>query len=238
MNSINCLLLPLTLISASSCALFSSAPSFDNKKLEEYIQGSGFNRNDLTDIETNLTRNTKMAGDIYRVQVYPYTAPLIEALVDDQAAALSLTQEQRKTLSANLVEKYLSKKTCLQFHYQVARVSKVSQLKDWRLQIVDHYKNTFNTQWTQESLAAIPTKSFDYIGPTREPVWIGQGVACTHQKVDLSKDFNTKVIAQFAPFPFSKEDTLTWKYPVYKEVNGEKVEVEEKSEDYKGYRGW
>ncbi len=226
------------LFTFSGCAFLSSTPEFDNKKLEGHIQGSGFNREDLVDIEKNLTRKTKMAGSIYRVKAYPYTKPLIEALVDDQAAALSLTQKQRKQLAHNLEEKYLNAKTCFQFEYHVARIDKASQLKDWKLQIIDHYENVFDTQWTPESLAAIPTKSFEYIGSIREPAWLGEGVACTTQKVDLSKDFNTKITAQFAPFPFSKEDTLTWQYPVYEEIDGEKVVVKEKGKDFKGYRGW
>ncbi len=238
MNAIKSFFIPLTLLSASGCAFFSNTPEFDNKKLVEYIQGSGFNRTQLSDIERNLTRKANMAGDIYRIRVYPYTFPLIEALVDDQAAALSLTKSQRSELAKNLQEKYLNQKTCLQFDYQVSRIAKVSQLKDWKLQIIDQYENSYDTQWTQDSLAAIPTKSFDYIGSVREPMWIGNGVACTHQKVDLSKDFDTKVMAQFAPFPFSKEETLSWQYPVYEEVNGEKVEVKEKNKDFKGYRGW
>lgn len=231
------LLLSLSVLATSSCALF-QGPTYDNKKLEGYVQGTGFSRSDLADIENNLTRKAKMAGDIYRVKLYPYTEPLIEALVDDQAAAFSLTKEQRKTLKTNLEERYLKRKTCFQFHYQVTRQKEASQLTDWKVQVIDSHENIYDTSWAPESIAAIPAKSFDYIGSVREPMWIGEGVACTNQKVDLSKDFDAKLTVAFAPFPFDKEETLSWQYPVYKEVDGEKVEVEEKSKNYKGYRAW
>jgi len=231
-------LLAFTSLTSSSCALLSSALDYDNKKLKNYIQGSGFNRRDLSDIQRNLTRNSKMGGDIYRVKLYPYTKPLIEALVDDQAAALSLTKQKRQTLRKNLEDKYLKGKTCFQFAYQVTRIKKASQLQDWKVQIVDHNKLIINTEWIPESLTSIPTKSFEYIGSVREPLWIGKGVACTNRKVDLSKNFDIKLTVAFAPFPFDKETLLSWEYPVYEEINGEKVEVKTEGKNYKGYRAW
>lgn len=229
--------LPLIIVTTSSCALF-NGPQYNNKKLKAYIQGSGFNRSDLADIKRNLTRTIKMGGDIYRVKLTPYTKPLIDVLVDDQTAVLSLTKQQRQTLRNNLEQKYLKRKTCFQFDYQVTRHKEASQLQDWKIQVVDHNKLTYDTTWTPKSLAMIPTKSYEYIGSIREPMWIGEGVACTDTKVDLSKNFNTKLTVAFAPFPFSKEATLSWEYPAYKEVNGKKVEVKTEGKNYKGYRAW
>ena len=222
----------------SSCALLSTGPEYDNKRLEDYIQGSGYKASDLPSLKKHLSRNTKMAGDIYRLKAYPYTQALVDAIVDDQAAALSLTEKQRKEVQANLEKKYLNRKTCFQFEYQVTRVEKASQLKDWSLELTDGKDVTYKTQWQKDSFNDIPTKSYTFIGSIREPVWYGQGVACTQQEADLSNDFELKTIAKYSPFPFSTESTLSWDYPEYEVVDGKEVEVETKSKNYKGYRGW
>lgn len=236
-NSRNLILSLSTVL--SSCAFFTSTPEFDNEKLNAYVSGSGFDRDDLRDMKKHLTRKTKLAGSIYKVKAYPYTPALVEALVDDQIGAHSLTKKQSQNLREHMKEEFLTKKTCFHFEYEVTRVEKASNLKDWSLEITDHYKNIYKTQWIKTSEGEdSPAKSFDYVGSVREPVWLGEGNACTDQKVDLTKNFEVKVIAQYAPFPFSKEENLYWQYPVYEVVDGEKQKVEEKNKNYKGYRGW
>lgn len=230
---------PLTLaLSLSGCAFFSNQAEYDNKKLEEYISGTNFNRTHLSDIKKHLTRKSKLAGDIYRVRVYPYTRPLAEAMIDDQVAALSLTQKDAQKLKDNLIEKYFYKKTCFHFKYEVTRIAKASQLKDWRLEMTDHNGITYKTKWLESSLKKSPVKGHTYIGSIKEPVWTGEGDACTDQKVNLFEDFSIKTIVTYAPFPFSNETELFWQYPVYEYVDGEKVEQKEKNKNFKGYRGW
>ena len=231
-------LLTLSLFALSSCAFFSQNPAYDNKKLKAYVQGSGFDRTELNSIKETLSRSAKMAGNIYKVKVMPMTRPLIEAMVDDQAAALSLTKEERASLLKNLEATYLENKTCLELNYEVTRIEKSSQLEDWQLEILDHDQLSHKTKWTISSLAEIPTKSYEYIGSVREPVWFGKGVACTSRSVDLSKDFDVKVTSHYVPFPFSSEATLYWQYPVYEVIDGKEVEVETKDKNFKGYRGW
>ncbi len=228
----------LSLFALSSCAFFSQNPGYDNKKLKAYVQGSGFDRMELSSIKETLTRSAKMAGNIYKVEVMPMTGPLIEAMADDQAAALSLTKEDRAALLKNLKATYLQKKTCLEFKYEVTRIEKSSQLEDWKLEILDHDQLTHKTEWSISSLAEIPAKSYTYIGSVREPVWLGKGVACSARAVDLSHDFDIKVTSHYVPFPFSSEATLYWQYPVYEVIDGKEVEVETKDKNFKGYRGW
>jgi hypothetical protein len=222
----------------SNCSLLSSKNEYDTKKLKPYISGNGFNREDLSEIKKHLSRKVSMGGGIYRIKVYPMTAPLIEAMADDHVAALSLTDMRKEKLKENLFAQYLDKKTCFQFEYEVARIEKSSKLEDWKLEIYDHNKRNFSTQWTEQSLKEIPAKSFTYIGSIKEPVWYGKGVSCSDQNIDLTQDFSIKVVTDFAPFPFSTEADLNWQYPVYKMVEGKEVEVKEESENYKGYRGW
>ena len=96
----------------------------------------------------------------------------------------------------------------------------------------------FNFRGFVDSLNQTPAKSYPYIGSVREPVWFGEGVACSTQPIDLSQNFEVKATVAYSPFPFSTEEYLYWEYPVYEIVDGKKVEVKEESKNYKGYRGW
>ncbi len=227
-----------SLLSLSSCAFFTNTPEYDKKNLEKYMKEDGFDRSYLEDIKKSLSRKTKMGGGIYKLDLTPYTMSLHEALVDDQAAAMSLTQEQKDKLAENLENKFLDHKTCFKFNYEVARIEKASQLQDWKFEVTDHQQITYQLKWDEESLKNVPAKSYEYIGSVREPVWFGEGMACSYQKIDLSENFEVKATVAYAPFPFSAEEILYWQYPAYEVIDGEKVEVKEQDKNFKGYRGW
>ena len=230
----------------SSCAFFQAADKTEEKFIH-YIDAKNYSAGQLEEIAESLSRRVSMGGGIYRLTLTPYTEAYLQAYINSEAELKSLSLEDAQKMKETLHERYLNGKSCFRFDYEIAKIDRVTNPESWKLTATSplgeerdplRYKLTplpplSGTQYPK-------AKSFTYIGSIREPVWFSHADYCTayNDKMNFHRDFSVEIKVSYVPFPFDSDSEVTWHYPVYEMVDGEKVEVKEKKKSFKGYRGW
>lgn len=219
----------------SGCALFSSSGP---DRTYTYLTGKGLKNPSSMEVMDALTRDSSMSGGNYQIKAYPYTYTLIEAMVREAAEQRGLNPEQQKSLKENLTKKFLAQKTCFHFNYQVLRFNKSSQLKNWKLAILDKKDQEYPTDWNGDDLKVSAVKTKKVVAGDRLDQWLGEGTACTSATPALKSGFGIKVTPDFVQFPFDKSAKIYWEFPEIRIVDGEEEVVEDKKKSYRSYRGW
>lgn len=230
----------------SSCAFFQPTDKTQEQFIH-YIDAKDFSAAQLEEIAESLSRKTSMGGGIYRLTFTPYTDAYLQAYINSEAELKSLSEKDAKKLKETLHERYLNGKSCFRFDYEIAKIDRVTNPESWKLTAISPLGE--DSDPLKYKLSALPpltgteypkAKSFTYIGSIREPVWFSHADFCTayNDKINFHRDFALDIQVSYVPFPFDRDSEVTWHYPVYEIVNGEKVEVKEKKKSFKGYRGW
>lgn len=248
-----------SLPSFMSCSLFSSNHDL-KENFPHYIDAQGYQARDLKKIRTSLEREVSMAGGIYHLKLMPLTSAYLEAYCDEQANLKNLEKEDLQNLKDQLEKKLVKERSCFQFDFEITKIEKMSQAKEWKLIAIEEVENQGEEKEKRNDLPLLPlqeeyfsskerplTKSFTIIGSLKEPQWSGRVIQCTFPgtHINFKKDFSLKVIAQYAPFPFERESEVNWIPSEVYPQNGDKDQNKAKGEkqrrkkkNYQRYRNW
>jgi hypothetical protein len=238
------LLLIILLLSFSSCSYFApTAPKKTDDITYFYLTGKKrpneiSNTPATKDIRKNLEENMTMAGGNYEVSILPLSRPYLRAQWQERIQERGLNKVDQERMWNEFEKEYLQAKTCFELNYSVLRWEKVSNLKDWKLEMIDHHKTSHPMNWKKTDLKKMPARTKVQRSGDNLDKWLNDGHACVDTKVPLDKGFSVKVTPSFVQFPFDSSSTLHWRFATYVQKDGKEIKVQKKQESFQGYRGW
>lgn len=204
-----------------------------------YLTGeNAINENTVT-MEKYLEKKESMAGGDFQIRLFPVPPFYWNKKAEELANERGLDKAQLKELKAHYVAEYSEKKHCLNFEYSVIRFKKSSQLKNWKLSLVDTKGDVYPLKWKEVDLARPIVMGKIQRNPYNIEQWQGSGIGCVRATIPWEKGFAVKVVPKFVPWPFPGDKVFKWRFDHYEKVVGkkEKVKVEAKKE-VQPYRGW
>lgn len=224
----------LSLSILTSCSLFQTREQNDSPAL--VTGGTEVNSMTSDELAFHLTRTTTMGGGIYEVSLMPLTTPYLEKHWQEFQSTRALKGEDEKQARKWHVTRFISNKTCVDFHYNVTRFEQMKQLDQWQLTLEvdgDH----FPLEWMSESMQSQPFVSEIQTATSPMKRWHNSGVACAPVELPISRGFSIKVQATYVPWPFSSDTSLDWVFKAIRPEDEAAVE-ERRKKNYQKYRGY
>lgn len=200
-------------INLFSLILFVACSHSENhSKGTELLKASPKERISTETFEKALSREVYLAGGNYHIIAFPYTQNYIHSLVEEKVEKKSLKPKEKKETLERLKDRYSEEKTCFKFRYSVLRFNEVGQLKDWQVTFVNEEGEKASLNWESNPKRDPSFAESDDPLAFHHDKWLGDGVACSTQKLDLNKSFRLKVKPQYVQFPFDSHGDLNWQF--------------------------
>ncbi len=190
------------------------------------------------EIKKILTKEESMAGGNYQIKVFPITRPYLQTFAREIADQRGLSSLQRELQWKGLQEQFLENKVCFGFGYSVVRFPQASQLKNWKLKLVDNQEARYPLTWKSKELEREAVQSRISRGSLDLEQWFHSGVGCTEGPFDLSQGFGVEVNVAYVQFPFSPRSTYYWEFDSFKTIEGQEVVHKVKKRHHQKYRAW
>lgn len=229
------ILICLAALLLTSCSLFQSKLR-DTSHYYDYFTKEKVEGRTSSQIMKDLLHKEYMAGGDYKLRIFPIVSSFVYQYTKELSSSRGLSKEQETELRQDMLNKYITGKTCIDFEIDVILREQVSNVKSWKLSLIDYKDQPFELEWREPE--SEPIKSYTTRGVDTLETWSHRGVACTPTEIPLERGFKVKAKAAYVRFPFDKTQQFTWLTPLKEDKKKEFGEEGYRKKEIKGYRGW
>ncbi len=189
-----------------------------------------------TDMKQLLQKSVTMAGGIFLIDALPLSKPYLDKKWKEQAEARSLNSKNYRSGVLKNVDRFISRKSCVQFDYSVTKFEKTKELSNWKIAI-EINDESFPLEWINPSSTSNTFVSEQPTATHKDKRWHNSAIACTPVSLDLWRGFTLKIHSAFIPWPFSENTSIDWIFKAL--TRDDEAAVEElRKKNYQKYRGW